>query len=384
MFYKSESKPSIKPSISENGRYIAFESYDTNGIQVKDTQTGSLKEVSSSSMGETGNGESYAAAISDDGRYVAFISEASNLVLYDVNETADIFLKDTVTSTIQLLSSDQAKIFDKKSSYPSAPSISSDGRYVAFAAGDYSTIFIKDTHSGALTEVGIGFSPDLSADGRFITFSTTPYFAYKPYSSLNDSEHEQIFKKNLLTGDVTRLTSENSLKESPYYSSEYPFEFGMPSISADGRFVVFQTTSREKSDSSFSSAQLIILCDTSNGELTTIGKGDQASISADGNFVTFHRWDDSWNLPEVNGVYIYDVQSLESKLVSCSNKCDPPKSYSEHPTISGNGRYVAFDSIDKSLLPDVIPGIIRGDYNNVGGIFVKDTWSGEVVRASRS
>ena len=73
------------PSISSDGRYVAFrseadnlvagDSNDTMDIFVHDRQTGETMRVSVSSSGEQANGKSYGPSISPDGRYVAFSSE---------------------------------------------------------------------------------------------------------------------------------------------------------------------------------------------------------------------------------------------------------------------------------------------------------------------
>ena len=83
------------PSISGDGRYVAFSSGadnlavgDTNGAEdmfVRDRQTGTTTRVSVSSTGEQGNGDSLSPSISEDGRYVAFLSKATNLVAGDTN-----------------------------------------------------------------------------------------------------------------------------------------------------------------------------------------------------------------------------------------------------------------------------------------------------------
>ncbi|UCB46685.1 MAG: PD40 domain-containing protein, partial [Spirochaetota bacterium] len=89
------------PSISGDGRYVAFESAatnlvpgDTNGAEdvfIHDTQTGTTTRVSVDSEGTEGDGDSCELSISADGRYVAFESRATNLVAFDYNETWDVF-----------------------------------------------------------------------------------------------------------------------------------------------------------------------------------------------------------------------------------------------------------------------------------------------------
>src|SRR5207245_282238 len=89
-------------SISANGRYIAFYSEasnlvprDSNAVSdvfVRDMQTGTTRRVSVSSTGGQGNNSSGAPSISADGRYVAFDSYASNLVPGDTNRRFDVFV----------------------------------------------------------------------------------------------------------------------------------------------------------------------------------------------------------------------------------------------------------------------------------------------------
>jgi hypothetical protein len=101
---------SVEPSISGDGRYVAFPSDasnlvsgDTNGsvdVFVRDRQSGTTERVSVGSGGAQGNGDSDFASISSDGHAVAFQSSASNLVSGDTNVAEDIFVRDQKTATI--------------------------------------------------------------------------------------------------------------------------------------------------------------------------------------------------------------------------------------------------------------------------------------------
>ncbi|MBU4274093.1 MAG: IPT/TIG domain-containing protein, partial [Planctomycetes bacterium] len=128
------------PSISSDGRYVAFYSYATNlgvdpgGYQVyrKDLQTGQIACCSVSSGGQVGNGESYCPSISSDGRYVAFYSYATNLGV-DPGGCYQVYRKDLQTGQITCCSvSSGGEVGNNRSD---DPSISSDGRYVAFYSG---------------------------------------------------------------------------------------------------------------------------------------------------------------------------------------------------------------------------------------------------------
>jgi Tol biopolymer transport system component len=186
--------------ISANGRYVAFGSSstnlvntDTNGqmdVFLHDTQSGETTRVSVASNGTEANNKSGddGIAISADGRFVEFSSWATNLVSGDTNGNEDIFLHDTQSGATTRVSVSTAGLEGNKHS--TNPSISADGRYVAFESfssnfviGDqYQSpdVFIHDTQTGITrrisggmngTEANGGF-PNISADGRYVTFNT--------------------------------------------------------------------------------------------------------------------------------------------------------------------------------------------------------------------
>jgi hypothetical protein len=192
--------PSIGATISGNGRYVAFISSatnlvneDTNGnydVFRYDMQTGEMKLVSISSSGEQGNGSSNSAALSEDGRYVAFESLASNLVSGDTNAKADVFIHDMATGETILLSTDSSGTQGNNDSYP--PVISDNGRFVAFdsiasnlVSGDnngFRDIFLHDVATGETRRISVDASgtegngnsyfPSISDDGKFVAFES--------------------------------------------------------------------------------------------------------------------------------------------------------------------------------------------------------------------
>ena len=135
-------------SISADGRFVAFFSYasnlvagDTNNdpdIFVRDRQFGTTERVSVNSSGAEGNDLSVDTSISADGRYVAFYSEASNLVAGDTNGTADVFVRDRQTSTTERIS--VASGGGQGNVHSVRPSITPDGRFVAFDANAYNLV----------------------------------------------------------------------------------------------------------------------------------------------------------------------------------------------------------------------------------------------------
>ncbi len=192
---------SVEPSISWDDRYVAFQSAAFNlvvgdnnlsdDIFVHDTVTATTTRVSVGSAGVEGNSNSFRPSISGDGRFVAFGSRASNLVAVDTNGSDDIFVRDTVAATTTRVSVDSAGAEGNFSSFD--PSISGDDRYVAFRStafnlvvGDNNLsddIFVHDTVTGATTRVSVdsagmegnfsSFEPSISWDGSYVAFQST-------------------------------------------------------------------------------------------------------------------------------------------------------------------------------------------------------------------
>ena len=131
---------SLDASISSDGRYVAFASDadnlvagDTNGVRevyLRDRKTGVIERIGVDANGNEGNEHSYFPSISADGRYVAFYSEASNLVSGDLNARGDVFLRDRQSGTVELISVDSGG--NQSDDGSSLPAVSSDARYVFF------------------------------------------------------------------------------------------------------------------------------------------------------------------------------------------------------------------------------------------------------------
>src|SRR6476469_4992118 len=189
---------SLFPSISADGQFVAFGSMSTNlvpgdtnnseDIFVRDLLTNTTTRVSVDSAGNQGNGYSFLPSISADRRFVAFSSDASNIVPGDTNNQTDIFVRDLLTNTTTRVSVDSAG--NPANRYSSPPSISADGRFVAFSSdasnivpGDTNNtgdIFVRDLLTNTTTRVSgasagnprnsNSFYPSNSADGRFVAF----------------------------------------------------------------------------------------------------------------------------------------------------------------------------------------------------------------------
>ena len=166
----------IEPSISANGLYITFVgSVYVNGIrinqvQVQNLQTKEITRVSSSELGVLGNNHSSSPSISSNGRFIAFASNADNLVLPDVNQNTDIFVKDTVTGAINMVSISSSGEQGPRASL--RPSISANGQYVTFDSSNRELVygkpyvvidvFVHDTKTGLTKLVSKTFNGGFS------------------------------------------------------------------------------------------------------------------------------------------------------------------------------------------------------------------------------
>lgn len=203
--------PSRFPSVSADGRYVAFESEATNldpnggdtspnvDIYVKDTFTGEVQLVSVADDGTPGDGDSTVPAISADGQYVAFVSTSENLVLDDTNLQADVFVRDLINGTTVRVSVDTDGIEspDMPSGIYAAdpvlgrPAISADGNLVAFVSdaafdlddfNDAPDIYVRNiadetTSRASITSGGVegdaaSVAPALTPDGAILSFQS--------------------------------------------------------------------------------------------------------------------------------------------------------------------------------------------------------------------
>jgi Tol biopolymer transport system component len=188
------------PSLSADGRFVAFEcdasnlvpGDDSSGtdIFVYDRQEHRIERVSINDTGEEGNDDSFSPSLSADGRYVAFDSRASNLVQGDNNDTRDIFVYDRQERRIERISVNDEG--DEGNGISDSPVLSADGRFITFESeasnlvpgdnNDTRDIFVYDRQERQIERVSVNDageeaisfsgSPSLSADGRIVTFES--------------------------------------------------------------------------------------------------------------------------------------------------------------------------------------------------------------------
>jgi predicted double-glycine peptidase len=208
------------PSISSDGRYIAFTSFATNlvandtntfsDVFVRDRLLNTTTLVSVSSAGVQGNASSKSPSISADGRYVAFISYATNLVANDTFN--NVFVRDLLLNTTTLVSVNTTTLVSVLNS--------SD---VVNRIGEVD--FMANARVGSM----VNAQPSISADGCYIAFSASYSIVYKRLITHHT---------NIIVYDRISKTTE---KISVYPFSQSPSTHS-PSISADGRYVAFTSS----------------------------------------------------------------------------------------------------------------------------------------------
>lgn len=331
---------SFTPSISGNGAWIAFSSIATNlvdtpvngqeQVYLRNRLDGTTILVSAGPGGVPGNRASSYPSVSFNGEFVAFESEASNLVTDDGNRfTSDVFLFERAAGTITLISRNAP---GASANAPSGlPSLSADGRWVAFLSA-----------ADNLTVDDAGFEFDI-----FL--------------------HDRLGQTPLKRVSASRLGT--SADGENYY----------PSISADGRFVAFASEAQLLSDDR-NNREDIYVFDRQSGSLErasvtssgTGGNGDSTlpSISADGRFVVFAS-----SAPNLTGSSSGTIQAMlrdrtERTTVMISKNLSGRTSESDVilPVISGNGRFVAFASDARDLA--------RHTYSIFPQIYILDRLSG--------
>ena len=392
----------VEPSISADGRFVAFGSWstnlvpgDTNGwfdIFVRDRRAATTERVSVSTGGVQGDFMSVTAAISADGRFVAFGSGAGNLVAGDTNGRYDAFVRDRLSGTTERVSVSSAGVQGDGNSASgggfSEVAISAGGRFVAFAsdaanllAGDTNgllDVFVRDRRTGRTGRASVGaagvqgnsasYSPAISADGRFVAFTSDA--ANLVAGDINGQA--DVFVRDRLAGRTERVSVGAAGLQGDGRSRN-------PAISADGRYVAFVSEADDLVPGDSNAAQDVFVRDrlagttarvsvsTAGSQGSSRGGSGAPSLSPGGRFVAFQSLATNLVPGDTNGksdVFVRDRVAGTTVRVSVGAGGVQANGRSAAPAVSADGRFVAFHSRAFNLVP--------GDTNGATDVFVRN------------
>lgn len=357
---------SDNPSVTSDGRYVAFASDATDlvagdsnaarDIFIFDYQTNLVRRLSVSQQGSQGNGASNNPAISGNGRYVAFSSEANNLIVGDTNGFSDIYVVDVITGLISRVS---VATGGGQANNPSfRPAISTTGRYIVFESSATNLDAAYTVASG--THIYIR-DRDVSGSGIFDTAGNVS-------TRLADVDSATPAS---VVANASSLQAAISSDGSTIAFSSRGTNLVAPATTAARQHVY--TRARTNVGTATSGVRLISVANTTAAE----GGADSQtpSLSSTGRYVAFASV--ATNLVaadnnQVSDIFVYDtaapvgVPIVRRMSVSTTGAegYDPSASGfrlgSINPTISSDGRYVAFASLAANLTAGDSTGKYQG------------------------
>ncbi|MBZ0320264.1 MAG: hypothetical protein K8L91_27880 [Anaerolineae bacterium] len=360
--------------------------------------TNQIHRVSLISMSGEANLSSSASKLSADGRYVVYASDATNLFTGDNNASRDIFVYDRMTCTTSVVSvSSTGAIADGNSNNAA---ISGDGRYVAFdslatnlVSGDTNgevDVFVHDRQTHTTTRVSVatggiqstgGFSrfPAISADGRYVAFDSLATNLVSGDTNVT----RDVFVRDLQTGTTIRVSVASDgtqANSSSYY----------PQLSADGRYVSFTSnaTNLVTNDTNGLTDTFVHDCVSNTttrvsvatgGTQAVLGYSMVSYISGDGRYVAFDSTAGNLVPDDTNGetdIFVHDRTTNTTSRISVADDGAQSNGASIVSSISADGRFVGFDSQATNL--------VLYDTNGTSDSFIHDQSGGNTTRVSVS
>jgi Tol biopolymer transport system component len=335
---------SQSPTVNRRGRFVAFDSYASNLVQgdtnqlldvfLHDRTTGETTLVSAALNGTAGNASSFGASISADGRFVAFVSDASNLVPGDTNHVRDVFVRDLLAGTTQLVSVASDGTLENSSAAP--PAINADGTKVAFPSfatnlvpndtnGQFD-VFVRDLVAGTTIRASVATDGTegnqastyaaISGNGRFAGFASTATNLVP-----NDTNDRQdVFLHDLTTSSTFRVSVTASGAQANGQSVGPGVRGGSawgPAINFDGTRIAFDSVA------------------------TNLVAGDTNTCEP--------FFPDPGQCPDV---FVRDRRARTTIRVSVAPAGSQGNDASTDPAIDGSGRTMAFFSAASNLVAD--------------------------------
>jgi LPXTG-site transpeptidase (sortase) family protein len=390
---------SYGPDISADGDFVGFNSLAinlvgdtdsnlTSDVFLRQISTGTTVLVSQALGGGTGNGESIHPTLNADGSQVAFISSATNLVsATDTNAANDIFVRNMNTNTTRLVSVDTTRE-SAGNRNSEEPSISHNGSRIAFTSyatnlvvGDANArpdIFVNDlaantTRLVSVSTIGtqgndISARPSISGDGGYVAFVST---ATNLTANDDNGSILDIFVRNLTSSSTVMASVASNGTQSNGIS-------GDPSISSDGTYVAFSSDGTNLVPGDTNNETDIFVRDMVNGTTTRVSvssEGNQGddysispSISPDGRYIAFESNARNLVHNDTNGsrdIFVHDMTTGMTTRVSMRTGGIQGNSTSLSSSVSSGGTYVTFTSYSTNLA--------TGDSNGFSDIFLNET-----------
>jgi Tol biopolymer transport system component len=365
------------PSVSADGRYVAFSSWasnlvphdtnDSSDVFVKDLVTGAISRVSVASDGAQADGSSFTPSISGNGDVVAFRSDATDLVPGDTEGHTDVFAH--VLSTGATIRISQTPSGDGANEDSSEPAISANGKIVAFSSLASNLVRVRVNATGLCCDVFVhtiatgrnrlgdpmlngrgasdSFLPVLSRTGRYLAFGSWGCDIATGVECLDESN---VYEQDMRTREVTLVTRA--------YSGTVGFGCGAnPAISADGTTVAFISDGANLVPGDTNGAYDVFVRDLTTGVTTRVSvtsHGDQTNgglgrvtMTADGRLIAFQS--DAWNLVPNDGnlvqdIFVHDTKTGKTTRVSVSSSGAEADAYSANAVLSADGSLIAFES----------------------------------------
>lgn len=399
--------PSAQVSISADGRYVAFTSNapdlvtgDTNGaldVFVLDRSTGRMTRLGlPGGVPVPPGGSAQEPSISADGRIVAYTYQAPS-GFSAVAQGSLVLAWDRTTGAVEVVS--------KTTAGSNAPgsrqaSVSADGRFVAFVSDNPSTagkdgndrpdvyqfdraasqtVLISASPNGISTPSGGSLDPSISADGNLVAFQSD---AGRSLIAQDAGEGSQVYVRDVERGVTERISGAPGTAPGGAPADGPSLA---PSISADGRYVAFESSASNLVPGDTNGAADVFRRDRTAGTMALVsltsagaqasGSSGQAAISADGRVVAFAST--AGDLVAMAGgvvpaavvpggteVYARDVDAGQTVLVSVNLKGALGGGRSQTPAVSRDGRFVAFASTAE--------GLVAGDGNRLSDAFLRD------------
>jgi large repetitive protein len=288
----------VRFDMTPDARYIAY-TYAEDSISAKtkvylyDKSTDSLETVNGiTAEAEFRMDDGEYVSLSADGRYVVFDTEANGIVPGDTNNQRDIYLYDRLAtgSKLQRISKPIEESWNNDSL---APVISSDGNTIAFVSKAQLTsstdfvgtesIYVYDRNAdagSALKRITQGKSPSISGDGRLVAFST-----YRADLAAGDSNNkDDIYVYDHTEDNFERVSFKADGNEHTHHSS-------LPSISRNGAYVAYEVETVENRDETeiyVADSQGLVSTKVTVPNSPLLSPSKNPTVSDRGNTVTFY------------------------------------------------------------------------------------------------